>query len=92
MKSPEELCLFVFFYAPGANHDEKCREEFYDELRKGVDEHSSEKIYLMGDSNARLGEFSGDKDIYGNIKSNKNKTLLMGILQYTGLKYLNRNL
>ena len=45
------------------HHDEKCREEFYDELREGMDQHQREKIYLFGDSNARLGEFSGDKDI-----------------------------
>ena len=44
----------------------------------------------MGDSNARLGEFSGDRDINGYIRTNKNKALLMGLLQYTGLKYLNR--
>ena len=43
----------------------------------------------MGDSNARLGEYSEDKDIHGNTKNNKNKLLFMGFLQYTGIKLLN---
>ena len=90
MKTKKEESLFVFFYAPGEHHDEKCREDFYDELRVKVDEHRKEKIYMMGDSNARLGEFSGDRDIHGKTKNNKNKTLFMGLKQYTGLKLLNR--
>ena len=40
-----------------------------------VERHKHKKIFIMGDSNARLGEFSADKDINGNTKSNKNKTL-----------------
>ena len=52
MKSPDNESLIAFFYAPGANHDEKHREEFYDELREGIDRYKQNKIYLMGDSNA----------------------------------------
>ena len=37
-----------------------------------------------------MGEFSGDKDINGVTKTNQNKSLLMRLLQYTNLKYLNR--
>ena len=44
----------------------------------------------MGDSNARLGEFSADQDINGDMKSNKNKGMFLGFIQYGGLKYLNR--
>ena len=90
MKNSQDECIFAFFYAPGANHDEKKREEFYDELRKGIDRYKENKIYLMGDSNARLGEYSGDRDINGKFQSNKNKALFIGLVEYTGLKYLNR--
>ena len=37
-----------------------------------------------------MGEFSGDKDINGIAKTNNNKALLMGLIQYTGITYLNR--
>ena len=90
MKNSQDECIFAFFYAPGANHDEKKREEFYDELRKGIDRYKENKIYLLGDSNARLGEYSGDRDIKGKFQSNKNKALFIGLVEYTGLKYLNR--
>ena len=90
MKSSDNESIIAFFYAPGANHDEKQREEFYDELREGIDRYKKNRIYLLGDTNARLGEYSEDKDIKGNFKSNKNKALLMGMLEYTGLKYLNK--
>ena len=90
MKSSQDERVFAFFYAPGVNHNEKCREEFYDELRKGVEQYKDKQIYLMGDSNARLGEFSADKDINGILKSNKNKTLFLGFVEYAGMKYLNR--
>ena len=90
MKTKQEERVFCFFYAPGVNHKEKCREEFYDELRKGAEKYKHKKMYLMGDSNARLGEFSADKDINGNTASNKNKTVFLGFIQSAELKYLNR--
>ena len=57
--------LICFFYAPGEHHKEERREEFYDELREGVDKYKDKKIFLMGDSNARLGEYLGDINIHG---------------------------
>ena len=90
MKTRKDEIIFGFFYAPGAHQSEKLREKFYDELGKGIHEYEEKKIYIMGDSNARLGEFSGDKDIHGHYKTNGNKALFLGFTQYTGLKYLNR--
>ena len=90
IKSRHKEFMVAFFYAPGISHEEKQRVEFYDELRLGIEKFRKKEIYLLGDSNARLGEFSGDCDIHGNTRSNKNKTLFMGLLEYTGLKYLNR--
>ena len=44
----------------------------------------------MGDSNARLGDYSGDKDINGHTMRNNNQALLLGMVEYTGMAYLNR--
>ena len=90
MKTRREEKMFGFFYAPGAHIDEKTREGFYDELRKGVEKFKGKSIFLLGDSNARLGLYSGDKDIHGKTKSNMNKTLFLGFLQYSRMRYLNR--
>ena len=90
MKTKKEECIFGFFYAPGAHKEESTRERFYDELRRGVDRYKGKRIYLMGDSNARLGDYSGDKDINGHTKTNNNKALLLGMVEYTGMEYLNR--
>ena len=76
MTTRGEERIFGFFYAPGAHTDERTREGFYDELRKGVKRHEGKKIYLLGDSNARLGEYSRDMDIHGEPKTNANKTVL----------------
>ena len=89
-KTNNEESILGFFYAPGAHQPEILREKFYDELRRGIDKHKGKNIYLMGDSNARLGEFSGDKDIHGEPRTNNNKALFMGLIQYKGLEYLNR--
>ena len=44
---------------------------------------------MLGDTNARLGSVLGDKDINGVLVSNKNKPLLLGFLDYSGLQVLN---
>ena len=90
METPIDEILICFFYAPGVHHEEDRREEFYDELREGVDKYKDKKIFLMGDSNARLGEYSQDKNIHGEHISNKNKTLFLGLLDYTGMTLLNK--
>ena len=68
------------------------REMFYDEVRNGVDKFAREKktIFLLGDTNARLGACMNDCNIHGDIKTNRNKSLLMGFLRYTGMICLNR--
>ena len=91
LKSPCEEIIMGFFYAPGVNHVEEIRMEFCDELRKGVDTYMKEnkRIYLMGDSNARLGEFTQDENINGDIINNQNKKIFLGFLRYTGMYCLN---
>ena len=90
MKSSEEERIFGFYYAPGAHIDEETRESFYDELRSGVERHEGKSIFLMGDSNARLGDYSGDKDIHVKTKTNKNMAMFLGFVQYSRMTYLNR--
>ena len=88
MKISKEEIIIGFFYAPGGHQTEERRVMFYDKLRKGIDRYKEKNI--LGDSNARLGEFLGDKDIHGSAISNSNRALLMGLIEYTGLEYLNR--
>ena len=45
---------------------------------------------MLGDANARLGSILDDRDINGVLVSNKNKPLLLGFLDYTGLQVLNK--
>ena len=62
-KSKLEEWIFGFFYAPGAHHDETVRTAFYNEMRSGLERYPrGMKIVMMGDSNARLGEYAQDKD------------------------------
>ena len=71
---------FLFFYSPGEHHSEKVRKEFYDDLRCSYEHYSKkDKIFMMGDTNARLGEYSLDRDIHGKLINNKNKPLFFRI-------------
>ena len=90
IKTPRKECVICFFYAPGEAHAEAKRIEFYNELRSGYQFYSTNsKIILLGDTNARLGRYSGDLDIHGKLVSNRNKPLFLSFLEYTGLTYLN---
>ena len=46
---------------------------------------------MVGDTNARLGSFLDDKDVNGVLISNRNKPLILGFLDYTGMKILNKS-
>ena len=57
---------FCFFYAPGDHHNQSLRIDFYSVLQKSFDKFSKVgKIYMLGDSNARLGSILDDRDING---------------------------
>ena len=47
------------------------------------------KIYMVVDSNARLGAYSQDAAINVRYISNKNTPLFLGILDFTGMSYIN---
>ena len=89
-KTCEKERILCFFYSPGSHHEEVKREKFYDDLRDGMDNYlKNTTVYMIGDSNARLGAFTEDRDIHGNLKSNKNKPLFLGFLNYSGMYLIN---
>ena len=88
---PKRVIYFCFFYAPGDHHSQSLRMDFYYSFQKSFDKFSRlGKIFMLGDANARLGSILDDRDINGVLVSNKNKPLLLGFLDYTGLQVLNK--
>ena len=56
MKTSGEILHFCFFYAPGSHHPLPIRTIFYDHFSSKFTKFAAlGKLYLMGDSNARLG-------------------------------------
>ena len=90
LENKNDKAVFCFFYAPGVNKTAIDRVGFYDELREGYKKYSNKyNVFLLGDSNARLGSYSQDKGINGKYISNNNKSLFLGFLEYSALNYLN---
>ena len=87
LKSKDQI--YCFFHAPGANRSDEEVTSFYDDLRKGYQRYQIEDIFMIGDSNARLGSFSSDTDVHGKLTTNKNRPHFMGFLSFSGLKYVN---
>ena len=48
------------------------------------------RVYLLGDTNARLGSLLKDKDIHGKFITNQNSHLLLNFLEFSGLTILNK--
>ena len=90
LKLEYDEVYFCFFYAPGAHLPDEVRLKFYHIFTTSYDKFVVEgRVFLIGDSNARLGKFLNDCDINGNPVSNKNKPLFLGFLEYSGLTLLN---
>ena len=86
-----ENIFFCFFYAPGDHHNSSTRQLFYDFLSRTYIKFASlGKVYLLGDTNARVGSFLNDRDINGNFVCNRNRNFLMAFLEHTGLSILNK--
>ena len=80
----------LFFYVPGAHHPLSIRSKFYDIFTsKFADFAALGKVFLIGDTNARLGSVLNDKNLNGQVISNPNKQLFMQFLEYSGLTILN---
>ena len=59
---------FLLFYAPGAHHSDEDLTSFNDDFLKGYQRYSNVEIFIMGDSNARLGKIAHDVNIHGSRK------------------------
>ena len=91
MEKPDTPAYFCFYYAPGSHHSNDTHNEFYADLQIGFDKfYGTGDIFLLGDSNARLGTLLGDKNIHGKHVTGKNKSHFLGFLDYTGLHLLNK--
>ena len=86
-----EVLYICFFYAPGAHHEEFLRAKFYNTLCTSFEKYASlGKVFMLGDSNARLGKFTNDRNIYVILTKNDNCNIFSGFLEYSGLTLLNR--
>ena len=85
-----EPLFFCFFYSPGSHHPLPVRKKFYDIFTSTYSKFAAlGKVYLVGDTNARLGKILEDKNLHGFLTTNKNKALFLQFLQYSGLVILN---
>ena len=85
------LIYICFFYAPGAHHEEGFRTIFYNTLCRSFEKFGKlGRVFVLCDSNARLGKFTDDRNIHGIHIKNKNCNLFTGFLEYSGLVLLNR--
>ena len=85
-----EPLFFCFFYSPGAHHPLPIRTKFYDTFSYQFSRFSPlGKVYLMGDTNARLGHLLNDTNLHGELITNSNQPLFLEFLKYSGLVILN---
>ena len=90
LKTISEPLFLCCFYAPGSHHPLLVRRKFYDFFsRKFADFAALGKVYLIGDTNARLGIVLEDRNLRGQLTSNANKPLFLEFLEYSGLVILN---
>ena len=91
LKTNKNPVYFCFFYAPGSHHPLDVRKKYYDEFSLAFSKYAPHgKVYLMGDTNARLGSLIDDRNVHGQLTSNPNKPLFLEFLEYSGLVILNK--
>ena len=84
------ICFFCFFYSPGSHHPLPVRKKFYDHFSREFQKYASRgKVFLVGDTNARLGSVLNDRNSKGQVITNSNKPLFLEFLEYSGLSILN---
>ena len=90
MKTAQKVIHFCFFYSPGAHHLLSVRKKFYDLFTFQFSKFACMgNVYLLGDTNARLGSLVNDRDINDNLVTNLNQPLLKEFLDYSGVSLLN---
>ena len=66
----DEPLFFCFFYSPGSHHPLSVRTKFYDDLSSSYSKFAPlGKVYLTGDTNARLGHILNDRNLRGKLTS-----------------------
>ena len=91
MENSNEVTHFCFFYSPGSHHPISVRTKFYNIFCSKFTKFASlGRVYLLGDTNARLGSLLKDKDIHGKFITNQNSHLLLNFLEFSGLTILNK--
>ena len=91
LPTAEEAVHFCFFYSPEAHHPLPIRSKFYDIFTSKFSKFAFKgTVYLLGDTNARLGSLLDDKNIHGEHVTNSNSSLFNQFLEFSGLPILNR--
>ena len=91
LESDREAVHVCFFYATGDPHPLPIRKKFYDIFTSKFSQFASlGRVYLIGDTNARLGSVLGDKNINGKFVTNPYTPLFMEFLEFSGATILNK--
>ena len=91
VEGAHEAVHLCFFYSPGAHHPLTVRKKFYDTFSLKFCEFATlGRIFLMGDTNARLGSYLNYRNIHGKHITNSNMPLLREFIEYTGVTILNK--
>ena len=91
MENPNKAVYFCFFCSPGAHYPLPARAKFYEIFSAKFSYFGSVgTVYLLGDTNARLGPLLEDRNIHGKYIMNSNTPLLNEFLEMTGLTILNK--
>ena len=78
LDTKNEVTHFCFFYSPCAHHPISVRSKFYDIFCSKFTKFASlGRVYLLGDTNARLGSLLKDMDIHGKFITNQNSQLFL---------------
>ena len=79
------IYIRFFFYAPGAHHEEGFRIKFYNTLCMSFEKFRKfGRVFMLCDSNAKLGKITNDRNIHGILTKNNNCNLFTGFLEYSG--------
>ena len=82
--------FFCVFYSPGSHHPLHVRTKFYEIFSTQYSRFASlGKVFMLGDTNARLGQLLNDRDVHGKFITNSNQPLFLDFLKYSGLTILN---
>ena len=81
------VSFICYFYAPGAHHEETLRVKFYNTLCRSFEKFRNlGQVFMLCDSNARLGEFINDRNIHGVPTRYNNYNIFTEVLRINMVK------